>query len=136
MISLEELGRKAKKASREMNRLGVTEKNKGLEAVAEALEAGCDRLLRENCLDVEKAKESGMKESLVDRLTLTEQRIRGMAEGIRQIVALADPVGEVVSMKTTPLGMQIGQKRVPLGVIGIIYVEEAMRCTPIKRSRM
>ncbi len=121
MISLEELGRKAKKASREMNRLGVTEKNKGLEAVAEALEAGCDRLLRENCLDVEKAKESGMKESLVDRLTLTEQRIRGMAEGIRQIVALADPVGEVVSMKTTPLGMQIGQKRVPLGVIGIIY---------------
>lgn len=121
MISLEEIGRKAKKASREMNRLGVTEKNKGLEAVAEALEAGCDRLLRENCLDVEKAKESGMKESLVDRLTLTEQRIRGMAEGIRQIVALADPVGEVVSMKTTPLGMQIGQKRVPLGVIGIIY---------------
>ena len=121
MISLEELGRKAKKASREMNRLGVTEKNKGLEAVAEALDAGCDRLLRENCLDVEKAKESGMKESLVDRLTLTEQRIRGMAEGIRQIVALADPVGEVVSMKTTPLGMQIGQKRVPLGVIGIIY---------------
>ena len=121
MISLEELGRKAKKASREMNRLGVTEKNKGLEAVAEALEAGCDRLLRENCLDVEKAKESGMKESQVDRLTLTEQRIRGMAEGIRQIVALADPVGEVVSMKTTPLGMQIGQKRVPLGVIGIIY---------------
>lgn len=121
MISLEEIGRKAKKASREMNRLGVTEKNKGLEAVAEALEAGCDRLLQENCLDVEKAKESGMKESLVDRLTLTEQRIRGMAEGIRQIVALADPVGEVVSMKTTPLGMQIGQKRVPLGVIGIIY---------------
>ncbi len=121
MISLEEIGRKAKKASREMNRLGVTEKNKGLEAVAEALEAGCDRLLRGNCLDVEKAKESGMKESLVDRLTLTEQRIRGMAEGIRQIVALADPVGEVVSMKTTPLGMQIGQKRVPLGVIGIIY---------------
>lgn len=121
MISLEEIGRKAKKASREMNRLGVTEKNKGLEAVAEALEAGCDRLLRENCLDVEKAKENGMKESLVDRLTLTEQRIRGMAEGIRQIVALADPVGEVVSMKTTPLGMQIGQKRVPLGVIGIIY---------------
>lgn len=121
MISLEEIGRKAKKASREMNRLGVTEKNKGLEAVAEALEAGCDRLLQENCLDVEKAKENGMKESLVDRLTLTEQRIRGMAEGIRQIVALADPVGEVVSMKTTPLGMQIGQKRVPLGVIGIIY---------------
>ena len=111
MISLEEIGRKAKKASREMNRLGVTEKNKGLEAVAEALEAGCDRLLRENCLDVEKAKESGMKESLVDRLTLTEQRIRGMAEGIRQIVALADPVGEVVSMKTTPLG-KIGRAHV------------------------
>lgn len=121
MIPLEEIGNRAKKASREMNRLGVTEKNKGLEAVAEALTANCERLLRENRLDVERAKENGMKESLVDRLTLTEDRIEGMAEGIRQIVALADPVGEVISMKTTPLGMQIGQKRVPLGVVGIIY---------------
>ena len=62
-----------------------------------------------------------MKESLVDRLSLTEERIEAMAEGLTQIVALEDPVGEVSEMKTSPLGMQIGQKRVPLGVIGIIY---------------
>lgn len=121
MINLEDIGKRAKAASRKMNRLGVIEKNTGLEAVAEALAANCDRLLRENRIDVERAKENGMKDSLVDRLTLTKERIGGMAEGIRQIVALADPVGEVISMKTTPLGMQIGQKRVPLGVIGIIY---------------
>ena len=121
MISLEEMGKKAKKASREMNRLGVNEKNKGLLAVADALTASCGKLLEQNQADVKRAEENGMQAALVDRLTLTEERIQGMAEGIRQIVALADPVGEVISMKTTPLGMQIGQKRVPLGVIGIIY---------------
>lgn len=121
MISLEEMGKHAKRASREMNRLGVKDKNNGLLAVADALTVNCGKLLEENHIDVERAEESGMKASLVDRLTLTEERIQGMAEGIRQIVALEDPVGEVISMKTTPLGMQIGQKRVPLGVIGIIY---------------
>lgn len=121
MISLEEMGRRAKKASREMNRLGVNEKNKGLLAVADALAANCGKLLKENQIDVEKAAGNNMKASLIDRLTLTEERIQGMAEGIRQVAALADPVGEVVSMKTTPTGLQIGQKRVPLGVIGIIY---------------
>lgn len=121
MISLEEMGKHAKRASREMNRLGVNDKNKGLLAVADALIANCGKLLEQNHIDVERAEEIGMKASLVDRLTLTEERIQGMAEGIHQIVALEDPVGEVISMKTTPLGMQIGQKRVPLGVIGIIY---------------
>jgi glutamate-5-semialdehyde dehydrogenase len=121
MMTLEEIGAKAKRASREMNRLGVTEKNQGLEAVAKALLDNRSRLLQANRKDVERARETGMKESLVDRLTLTDERICGMAEGLQQIVALPDPVGEVISMKTTPLGMQIGQKRVPLGVIGIIY---------------
>lgn len=120
-LSLEEIGKKAKKASREMNLLGVTEKNKGLEAVAEALLSNRVQMIEANRIDVKAARESGMKESLVDRLTLTEERIEGMAEGIRQIISLADPVGEVLSMKTTPQGLQIGQKRVPLGVIGIIY---------------
>lgn len=120
-ISLDELGARAKKASRVMNRLGVLDKNKGLLAVADALMEESEALLMANAEDVKRARESGMKESLVDRLTLTQERIAGMAEGIRQIVSLEDPVGEVISMKTTPLGMQIGQKRVPLGVIGIIY---------------
>lgn len=118
---LEQLGERAKKASRILNRLGVRKKNEGLEAVAEALVANADKLLQANQLDVQKAREEGMKESLVDRLTMTTDRIEGMAEGIRQIVSLEDPVGEVISMKTSPQGMQIGQKRVPLGVIGIIY---------------
>lgn len=121
MLSIEEIGSRAKKASRALGRLGVTEKNHGLAAVAEALSVHRGRLLEENRLDVDRARENGMKESLIDRLTLTEERIDGMAEGIRQILSLPDPVGEVLSMKTTPLGMQIGQKRVPLGVVGIIY---------------
>ncbi len=119
--SLIVIGKHAKAASREMIRLGVTEKNEGLEAVAQALIANAHSLLEANQKDVERARMDGMKESLVDRLTLTEERIEGMAEGLRQIIALEDPVGEVLNMKTTPLGMQIGQKRVPLGVIGIIY---------------
>ena len=120
-LSLEEIGKRAKKASREMGRLGVNEKNAGLEAVANALIENQEKMLAANVIDVEKARENGMKESLVDRLTLTKERIEGMAEGIRQIVSLADPVGEVTNMKVTPQGMQIGQKRVPMGVIGIIY---------------
>lgn len=118
---LKELGVRAKKASRELNRLGVKRKNEGLEAVAKALILHQDKILAANEKDVKKAKEDQMKESLVDRLSLTEERIEAMAEGLTQIVALEDPVGEVSEMKTSPLGMQIGQKRVPLGVIGIIY---------------
>lgn len=118
---LKELGVRAKKASRELNRLGVKRKNEGLEAVAKALILHQDKILAANEKDVKKAKENQMKESLVDRLSLTEERIEAMAEGLTQIVALEDPVGEVSEMKTSPLGMQIGQKRVPLGVIGIIY---------------
>lgn len=118
---LQQLGERAKKASRILNRLGVTDKNKGLLAVAEALLNNQEKLLQANASDVKRARENGMKESLVDRLTLTQERIEGMAEGIRQVVSLEDPVGEVISMKTTPQGLQIGQKRVPLGVIGIIY---------------
>ena len=121
MDSLVKIGKQAKKASREMQRLGVVAKNKGLDAVAKALIENQDILIQANAQDVESARANGMKESLVDRLTLTKERIDGMAEGLRQIVSLEDPVGEVLSMKTTPLGMQIGQKRVPLGVIGIIY---------------
>ena len=118
---LKELGVRAKKASRELNRLGVKRKNEGLEAVAKALILHQDKILAANEKDVKKAKEDQMKEPLVDRLSLTEERIEAMAEGLTQIVALEDPVGEVSEMKTSPLGMQIGQKRVPLGVIGIIY---------------
>ncbi len=120
-MTLEETGRKAKKAAGMMNRLTVTEKDRGLTSVAEALVSRSGQILSANAEDVEAARENGMMASLVDRLALTEDRIEAMAEGLRQVVQLPDPVGEVLSMKTTPLGLQIGQKRVPLGVIGIIY---------------
>lgn len=88
---LKELGVRAKKASRELNRLGVKRKNEGLEAVAKALILHQDKILAANEKDVKKAKENQMKESLVDRLSLTEERIEAMAEGLTQIVALEDP---------------------------------------------
>ncbi len=72
-------------------------------------------------MDLEQARQAGMKESLLDRLTLTRERIQAMAEGLRQVVGLTDPVGETISMKVLPNGLQVGQRRVPLGVIGIIY---------------
>jgi len=121
MEYLEELGTRAKKAATILNKIGQTKKNEGLEAVAQALLDHTAFLLQENAIDVQKSEERGVKASLVDRLRLTEDRIAGMAEGLRQIATLKDPIGEVISMETRPNGLQIGKKRVPLGVIGIIY---------------
>lgn len=120
-MTLQEIGAAAKQASVIMNRMTVNEKNAGLSAVAKALVANASRIIASNDKDIAEAKKNQMSEALLDRLRLTEERIEGMAEGIRQVVALADPVGEIISIKTTPSGLQIGQKRVPMGVIGIIY---------------
>lgn len=120
-MTLDQTGAAAKRAAASMNRLSVGEKNRGLTAVAQALTEGAGAILAANETDIKNAEEAGMKESLIDRLRLTNERITGMAEGISQVVALADPVGEMISMKTTPGGLQVGQKRVPIGVIGIIY---------------
>ncbi len=121
MSYLEDIGNKAKNAASFMNRTGVTRKNEGLLAAASALRAHAKELIAANDLDIANAKENGMKESLIDRLRLTTERIEGMAVGLEQIVGLEDPIGEIISMKTRPNGLQIGQRRVPLGVIGIIY---------------
>lgn len=118
---MEILGRRAKSASREGAKLGTDAKNRGLITVAEEMIRQKAYLLEENTKDVEAAKEKGVKESLIDRLQLTESRIEAMAEGLCQVAALEDPIGEVLGMKTRPNGLQIGKKRVPLGVIGIIY---------------
>ena len=118
---MEILGRRAKSASREGAKLGTDAKNRGLITVAEELIRQKAYLLEENTKDVETAKEKGVKESLIDRLQLTESRIEAMAEGLCQVAALEDPIGEVLGMKTRPNGLQIGKKRVPLGVVGIIY---------------
>ena len=118
---MEILGRRAKSASREGAKLGTDAKNRGLITVAEELIRQKAYLLEENTKDVEAAKEKGVKESLIDSLQLTESRIEAMAEGLCQVAALEDPIGEVLGMKTRPNGLQIGKKRVPLGVVGIIY---------------
>ena len=118
---MEILGKRAKEAAREAARLGTEEKNRGLVTVAEELVAQTEWLLSENAKDLKEAEARGMKKSLIDRLCLTKERIEGMAEGLRQIAALEDPVGEVLRMWNRPNGLRIGQKRVPLGVVGIIY---------------
>ncbi len=121
MEYLKQIGKLAKEAASFMGKLAQPEKNKGLSEVAKALVEQKAFLLEENEKDVKKAKENGMKASLIDRLRLTEARIEAMAEGLEQIVALEDPVGEVISMKNRPNGLVVGEKRVPLGVVGIIY---------------
>lgn len=118
---MEILGKRAKDTSRESAKLGTDEKNKGLFAVADELCKQSAYLLSENEKDVQEAESKGVKKSLIDRLRLTEQRIEDMAEGLRQIAGLEDPIGEVLEMKNRPNGLRIGKKRVPLGVIGIIY---------------
>lgn len=121
MSYMEAIGRQAKEAEKKVRILGQTEKNRGLRAAAEMLCARSGFILEENEKDVAMAEKRGMKESLIDRLRLTSERIEAMAEGLMQIADLEDPVGEIVSMKTRPNGLRIGKKRVSLGVVGIIY---------------
>ena len=118
---LNRLGMNAKAAETEMRNLSTNKKNEVLLAVADKLVKDAQTLINANRLDVETGKRNHMPDGLIDRLLLTESRIEGMAEGLRQVSALDDPVGEVTGMKKRPNGLLIGQKRVPLGVIGIIY---------------
>lgn len=115
------IGKKAREVSCKVQHLGQTEKNEGLYSVARELRMQTAYILEENTKDVERAKDTGMKKSLIDRLLLTGQRIQAMAEGLEQIAKLEDPIGETISMKVRQNGLQIGKKRVPLGVVGIIY---------------
>ena len=111
----------AKKAAVEAAKMGTADKNRGLLAVADELTAQQDMILEENAKDLEEAKEKGIKQSLIDRLALSEKRIADMAEGLRPIAALDDPGGGELYMKNRPNGLRDGKKRVPLGVGGIIY---------------
>lgn len=118
---MNELGQQARAASRELNRANTGQKNTALLAIADAIEARSAELLAANKKDMDTGKEGGLDDALLDRLALNDERIAGMAEGIRQIVALADPVGEITDLNYRPSGIQVGKMRVPLGVIGIIY---------------
>ena len=118
---MNEIGKHARAAARELNRANTGQKNTALLAIADAIESRSSDILAANKKDMDAAKKSGLDEALLDRLELNDERIAGMAEGIRQIVALADPVGEITDLNYRPSGIQVGKMRVPLGVIGIIY---------------
>lgn len=111
----------AKESSSEIAKMDTNSKNLMLVKMAEGLEKNIDIIIEENKKEVLKAKEKGLSNALIDRLTLNEKRIKDMADGLRKIAQLDDPIGKTVSAWTRPNGLQIQQVRVPLGVIGIIY---------------
>ena len=121
MTDLQNLCKSAHEARITMGTLDTDLKNKVLKAAADSLMAAEKEILEANAVDVANAKEKLMAEALIDRLTLNHERLEGMADGLRQIAKLADPIGEVLSMNKQPNGLIIGKRRVPLGVIGIIY---------------
>ena len=120
-MELLEIGMRARAAEPQVRNLTTTQKNQLLTQCASDLQLHAEEILEANARDMAKGRENGMSQGLLDRLLLTKARIDGMAEGLCQVAALDDPIGEVLGMKKRPNGLLIGQKRVPLGVIGIIY---------------
>jgi glutamate-5-semialdehyde dehydrogenase len=115
------LGREARAASRLLGAVDTGRKNSALLAIAEAIQCASDELRSENERDLEAGRSNGLSGALMDRLELGDARIEAMAEGLRQIAALPDPVGEITDLNYRPSGIQVGKMRVPLGVVGIIY---------------
>lgn len=120
-MELLEICKQAKEVKQQIAVLSTVQKNQALSAVADKLVEKQKKLIDANSIDMENGRKNQMPEGLLDRLLLTEARIAQMAEGLRQVVSLEDPVGEVISMKKRPNELMIGKKRVPLGMIGIIY---------------
>ncbi|WP_372747908.1 glutamate-5-semialdehyde dehydrogenase [Litorivivens sp.] len=115
------MGRQARAASRIMAAVGTAEKNAALLAIAEAVDAARAAIAEANAKDLAAGRDSGLDDALLDRLELTPARIDGMIEGLQQVAALPDPVGEISELNYRPSGIQVGKMRVPLGVVGIIY---------------
>ena len=121
MEYLESIGKRAREASVKLALMLQNEKNDVLKSCAESLIKWQDKILEANKEDVKRSRENKVKESLIDRLMLSPERIKSMADGLLEVAALPDPVGEVISMQVRPNGLVVGEKRVPLGVIGMIY---------------
>ena len=121
MVNLQDMGQRAAATKEFLNRLATEEKDRTLLGAADALCRHCGEILAANEKDMEAARRNGMKEGLQDRLKLTEDRVGAMAEGLRQVAALPDCIGEVLEEFTRPNGMHLKKVRVPMGVIGIIY---------------
>ena len=119
--TMNNIGQAARKASRIMAKADTASKNRALALIAQAIRRDAALLSAANQQDLQAARAAGLAEAMLDRLTLSEQAIATMAEGLEQIAALPDPIGEISDMKFRPTGIQVGQMRVPLGVIGIIY---------------
>lgn len=115
------LGRAARNASRELAKASTAAKNAALTAMAAAIREGRETLLAANGRDLEQARADGLDAAMIDRLTLSAKGVEAMAQGLEQVAALPDPVGEITDLKRRPSGIQVGKMRVPLGVIGIIY---------------
>lgn len=120
-VDIPTLTRRAREAYHELARTDTEAKNRALEAIAEKLQDNRDRIKQANQRDLGQGKEQGLTDSLLDRLELSDDRINGMIDGIRQVISLDDPVGEIIEMKKRPNGLKVGRQRVPLGVIGMIY---------------
>ena len=118
---MQKLGQQAREASRVLARATTNNKNAALLAIATAIRSQADGLKTANKQDLQAGKAKGLDAAMLDRLTLTDDRIESMAQGLEQIAALPDPIGEISDMRYRPSGIQLGQMRVPLGVIGIIY---------------
>ena len=118
---MQQVGRQARAAARLMAQADTAAKNRALEAIARAILDSKATLQEANARDIERARKDGLNDASIDRLTLSDKVIAGMAEGLRQIAQLHDPVGEIEDMSFRPSGIQVGRMRVPLGVIGIIY---------------
>ena len=118
---MQQLGQQARQAGRAISKAETSQKNRALLSIAEVIAAGSADLVIENQKDLQAAKDNGMDAASLDRLQLTPARIEAMIEGLKQVAALPDPVGEISGLSYRPSGIQVGQMRVPLGVIGIIY---------------
>ena len=120
-MTLIELATKAKSAKYQIALLSTEAKNRGIAAVADALEANADDIISANNIDMENGLKKGLSAGLLDRLKLNKARISGMAEGLRQVVDLEDPIGKVTEKWTRPNGLEISKRLVPIGVVGVIY---------------
>ena len=118
---MQQIGRAARDASRATARASTAAKNAALLAMARAIRERSAELLAANAADVAEAGANGLDAAMIDRLTLTVEGVEAMAQGLEQVAALPDPIGEISDMKRRPSGIQVGRMRVPLGVVGIIY---------------
>lgn len=120
-MNIKELAMRAKKASKSIATAGTKKKNEALAAICDSLLENTDYILAQNKIDIDKARQKGTSDAMIDRLTLTSDRIKQMAEGVKKVIDLDDPIGDTVYAKTLPNGLKVSRVTVPMGVIGVIY---------------